>query len=177
MGSWLRNSMRMSKVLTPGGSTKTLMTHLKVITLVSDIMRTVPQKKKSRSGAHPLSLHHSPQEVNPPAKTKIKKEKRKVKDLNTRTRTQVSPPPSQKHCHGCSFPPRSKELRVNAARVPSFPSLTVIIICLGYSEHYSFLVYKDIKCCIILFIVKFSWPTKSLFLGPGNIVPHTVGTH
>ena len=70
-------------------------------------------------------LHHSPPKVNPPTKAKIKKEKRKIKNLITRTRTQVSPPPSQKPCHECSFPPRSKEICVNAARVLGLASLTI----------------------------------------------------
>jgi hypothetical protein len=102
---WLRNSMRMTKCGVPVGSTKTLVTQLKVTTLVSDIVCTVPQDNNSRSGAPPLSLHHSSQKVNLSAKTKIKKEKRKVKNLITRTRTQISPPPSQKRCHWCRFPP------------------------------------------------------------------------
>ena len=111
MSSWLRNSMRMSEVGVPVGSTKCPLTQLKVTTLVSRPPLTNAVEQNSRSGASPLSLHHPPQKVNPPAKTKIKKEKRKVKNLITRARTQVSPPPGQKPCHECSFPPRSKKLR------------------------------------------------------------------
>ena len=126
--SWLRNSVRMTKVEAVGGSTKTLLTQLKVIALVSDVMFTVPQDYNSRSGATPLSLHHSSQKVNPSVKSKIKKDKRKVKDVITGTRTQVSPPPSQKRYQQCEFPPRSKELRVNAAQVLSHPSLIIRLL-------------------------------------------------
>ena len=46
----------MSKVGVPVGSTKTHLTQLKVATLVSDIVCTVPRDNISRSGAPPLSL-------------------------------------------------------------------------------------------------------------------------
>ena len=77
------------------GAQPRLMTQLKVIALVSDIMCTVPQDNNSRSGAPPLSLHHSSQRVNLSSKTKIKKEKRKVKNLITRTRSNPDLPTSK----------------------------------------------------------------------------------
>ena len=82
----------------------------------------------SRSGASPLSLHHPSQKVNSTVKSKIKKDKRKVKDVITGTRTQALPPLSQKRYQQCEFPPRSKELRVNAAQVPSHPSLIIRLL-------------------------------------------------
>ena len=118
----------MTKVGVPVSSTKCLLTQLKVTALVSDVISIGPKDYNSRSGATPLPLHHSSQKVNPSVKSKIKTDKRKVKDVITGTRTQVSPPPSQKRYQQCEFPPRSKELRVNGARVPSFASLIIRLL-------------------------------------------------
>ena len=118
----------MTKVGVPVSSTKTPLTQLKVIALVSDVMFTVPQDYNSRSGASPLSLHHSSQKVNSTVKSKIKEDKRKVKDVITGTRTEASPPLSQKRYQQCEFPPRSKELCVNAAQVLSHPSLIIRLL-------------------------------------------------
>ena len=102
--------MRMTKVEVVGGSTKDLLTRLKVTTLIPRSPLMNAAEHNSRSGASPLSLHHSSQKVNPCVKSKIRKEKRKVKGLMTKARTQVSRTLSQKYCHQCRFPPRSKEL-------------------------------------------------------------------
>ena len=71
----------MTKVGVVGSSTKALLTQLKVPTLVSDVMFTVPKDYNSRSGATPLPLHHSSQKVNSTVKSKIKEDKRKVKGV------------------------------------------------------------------------------------------------
>ena len=120
--------MRMTKVGVPVSSNKCLPTQLKMIALVSDVISIGRTDYNSRSGATPLSLHHSCQKVNPSVKSKIRKDKRKVKDVITGTRTQVSPPPSQKRYQQCEFPPRSKELRVNAAQEPSPTSLIIRLL-------------------------------------------------
>ena len=133
MSSWLRNSMGMSKVGVPVSSTKWPLTQLKVAALVLDTMCIGPTDYNSRSGTSPLSFHRSSQKVIPSAKSKINKEKRRVKNVNTRIRTQVFRPPGQKHCHEsrCSFPPRSKGLRVNGARALGLASLTIIYTISG----------------------------------------------
>ena len=77
---WLENSVRMSKVGVPVGSIKTHLTQLKVATLVSDIVCTVPQDNNSRSGALPLSLHHSSQKVNLSCKNQNQKREEKSQE-------------------------------------------------------------------------------------------------
>jgi hypothetical protein len=68
----------MTKVGVPVSSSKTLLTQRKVVALVSDAI-SIGRKdyNYSRSGATPLSLHHSSQKVNPSVKSEIRKDKGK----------------------------------------------------------------------------------------------------
>ena len=83
--------MRITKVGVVGSSTKCLLTQLKRTALVSDVISIGRTDYNSRSGATPLSLHHSSQKVNSTVKSKIRKDKRKVKDVITGTRTHTNP--------------------------------------------------------------------------------------
>ena len=77
--------MRMTKVEAVGVSAKDLLTHLKVIALISRSPLMNATDYNLRSGASPLSRHHSSQKVNPSVKSKIKEAKRKSQDVITRT--------------------------------------------------------------------------------------------